>query len=360
MVNNKTWRNCELVLYPESTSIDVLKQGLQIADKWAYILHDRDEGKKTHWHVMLSFIKPKNTSTICNAFRCNENQIERIKTKWVNALAYLTHDTKTSKDKYQYPKEDVKANFEWEKEIEQGTKIDRVIDKIGTGEIRSYNLTDFITVSEYTKHRRIIESAFKWRDSYVLAHLEELVEMKNVNWIYGEPGTGKTSFAKQLSKTAGMFYKLTSTGRNMFDEYQDEPCLIIDDLRPEDMSFNDMLGVLDPYNFKAAAARYKNKNLQTQLLIVTSTMSPETYLQAATKDSAIVEDKRQLYRRIAFVYEVTEDRIYEYEYAEDNITRVKTKEWPNFINQLMKREERKSTSSLIDKMMESAFDALPA
>ena len=52
-----------------------------------------------------------------------------------------------------------------------------------------------------------------------------------------------------------LIFAITSTGKNMFDEYRDEPCLIIDDLRPVDMRFSDLLGILDPYNFKAAQAK---------------------------------------------------------------------------------------------------------
>lgn len=209
---------------------------------------------------------------------------------------------------------------------------------------------------EYTRYRRKIEDAFRWRRGYVLAHLEELVQMKNVVWIYGETGTGKTTFAKSLAKSAGFFFSLTSTGRNMFDEYRDEPCLIIDDLRPQDMRFSDLLGILDPYNFKAAQARYANKALQTQMLIVTTTQTPEEFCRSCNGEELSVEDARQLYRRINTVYEVTRDSIYEYEYNDDCTERVQGKTYPNAFLAVA-RKKRSRNSALVEKALESLMMA---
>lgn len=355
-----SWRNFELVLYPENMEGEQFQNGLNKLKKWAWILHDKDVGKTVHAHCYGQPNSPMKTSTICKLFGIRENQIEKIKGSWADALDYLTHGNAESK--YQYDKSEVHANFDWEADAENSKsnkrkKLDAIINKIGTGEIRQYNLTDFVTVEEYTKHRRTIESAFSWRKNYVLAHLEEMVEMKNIVWIYGQTGTGKTTFAKELSKSAGFFYSLTSTGRNMFDEYRDEPCLIIDDLRPDDLRFSDLLGILDPYNFKAAQARYSNKALQAQMLIVTTTLTPEEFCKSCNGDTLNAEDERQLYRRINTVYEVTKKTIYEYEYNDDFTQRIQGDQWPNvFVILKNRNDNKKQNQALVNKTIGRLMD----
>lgn len=360
---DKSRRNAELVLYPEQLEkmLEVLNSGW--VKKWAWILHDHDtktDGtpKDPHIHLMCSWDrKTTKDSVIANKFGCRRNQIENIKGTWADALDYLDHAN--APEKYQYDPSEVHANFDWEEEAKNSTskqraRIEEVIAGIGDGSIREYNLHEHVTVGEYTKHRRKIEDAFKWRRGYVLANLEELVEMKNVIWIYGQTGTGKTTFAKMLAKSAGFFYRLTSTGRNMFDEYRDEPCLIIDDLRPSDMRFNDLLGILDPYNFRAAQARYANKALQTQMMIVTSTLSPEEFCRSCNGEELDAEDERQLYRRISDVYEVTKETIYGYRYNDECSERERTQRFPNAFLVVAKKKQNKN-NELVEKALMSVM-----
>lgn len=358
---DRSYCNAELVLYPEQ-----LKQMHKVLNsgwvkKWAWILHDRDIGREPHIHLMCSWGKsPTKASVIVNKFECRVNQIERIKGTWADALDYLTHGN--APEKHQYDKSEVHSNFDWEtaskkSKRNRNARKDEIVEMIYKGEIRRYNETDMITPKEHDMYYMSIQRAYKWRDSYVLSHLEELVEMKNIVWVYGEPGTGKTTFAKMLAKAAGFFYRLTSTGIHMFDEYQDEPCLIMDDLRSEDIKFVDLLGILDPYNFKSAHARYKNKPMQAQMIIVTSTKSPEQFCRSYGKDELTMEDERQLYRRIASVYELTKTSMYESEYMDDNITREGKSTYPNPYITMMQKQKRKDNHTLVEGMMEEMLMA---
>ena len=364
---DKSWKNAELVLYPEQLEkmLEVLNSGW--VRKWAWILHDHDKKadgtpKENHMHLMCQWAQTTKTSVICNKFGCRENQIEKIKGRWADALDYLDHAN--APDKYQYDPSEVHANFDWEEEAKNSTskqraRINEVIAGIGDGTIREYNLHDNVSVVEYTKYRRKIEDAFRWRRGYVQAHLEELVEMKEIVWVCGQTGTGKTTFAKQLAQTMNLIFAITSTGKNMFDEYRDEPCLIIDDLRPVDMRFSDLLGILDPYNFKAAQARYQNKALQTKMIIVTTTYTPEAFCNACNGEELNAEDARQLYRRINAVYECTTKDVYEYEYDETSSHRDMTRQWPNvWLMEKKRKEKRRETTSAVDKMAEGLFAQL--
>lgn len=356
----KSWRNCELVVYEENLENTAFWETLEnerVTEKYAWILHDKDGANVViHAHFEIKLRTPIKTSTICNKFGVRENQIEKIKGTWADALDYLTH--KNAPEKHQYDPSEVHANFEWQEEA-KGSKHSRyermreLVDKIASGEVRAYNLTEHVEASEYVEHKTRIDRAFQWRKSYVQSHLAELVEMKNIVWIYGQTGTGKTTLAKHLAKVAGLWYALTSAGRNLFDEYQDEPCLIIDDLRPEDMRFSDLLGILDPYNFKAAQARYQNKALQTQMLIVTTTISPEEFVRRACGDELNAEDGRQLYRRINTVLEVTSDSVYEYEYEDDYVTRKQTNTYPNAWLAVARSKKKNCNTSLLQASLAS-------
>lgn len=358
----KSWRNFELVLYPENTSSDKFEQGLKKLVKWAWILHDKDVGKTEHTHVYGQPKTPMKTSTICNLFGIRENQIEKIKGTWADAMDYMTHGN--APDKYQYPPEDVHANFDWEKAAEgsrsnQQKRLNEVLQGITLGEIRAYNMTEFISGEEYVKYERKIKAAFAYRAQYVKAHLEELVTMKDIVWIYGQTGTGKTTFAKETAKGYKLAYTLTSLGKNPFDDYQDEPCVIVDDLRPDDLKFQDLLGVLDPYNFKHAAARYHNKALQTQLIIVTTILSPEEFARECNGEELGIEDARQLYRRINTVFEITKEEVIEYEYEDDTyLLREVVDRYPNFWLKLRQREKKKKGRRVIANMAEEAMRLL--
>lgn len=353
----KSWRNFELVVYIDSTPKERLVAGLGKMKKWAWILHDKDEGREPHIHVYGQPRSPMKTSSIVNAFGVRENQIENIKGTWADAMDYLTHGN--APEKYQYDESEVHANFDWKASAAQSKRnrakrIEGIVEKIGTGEIRQYNLTEHVSVSDFTTFRRKIDSAFTWRRTYVQAHLEELVDMKNIVWVFGKTGTGKTTFAKQLAKVENLMYALTSCGKNMFDEYRDEPCLIMDDLRPSDMRFSDLLGILDPYNFKAAQARYANKALQTQMIIVTTTYTPERFCKECNGEELNAEDERQLYRRINAVYEATESEMIEYMYNEECTGREITNRWPNLWLITAKRKAKKrETSQAVSRMAEA-------
>lgn len=364
---DKSWKNAELVLYPEQLEkmLEVLNSGW--VKKWAWILHDHDKKKdgtpkENHMHLMCQWAQTTKTSVICNKFGCRENQIEAIKGRWADALDYLDHAN--APDKYQYDPSEVHANFDWQ-EVAKGStsrekaRIEVVIEGITSGKIRKYNMTDYITGEEYVRHERKIKAAFAYRDQFVKAHLEELVAMKNIVWIYGQTGTGKTTFAKECAKGYKLAYTLTSLGKNPFDDYQDEPCVIVDDLRPDDLKFQDLLGVLDPYNFKHAAARYHNKALQTELVIVTTILSPEAFAKACSGGELGIEDARQLYRRINTVFEINREEVIEYEYDSNTyLTRKVVSRYPNFWLQIKKQEQKKRGRSVFDNMAEDAMNRL--
>ena len=346
-----TFKHCELVFYEDSWMVP---EGMTLPEwissltrsrwfEYALIRHDRDEGKKIHWHMLLRFKTPWKTGDILSKFGVASNQISRIKGKFGDGLSYLTHAN--APDKFQYDVSDVYSNFEWEEERHIG--ITERLHRCSNGEIRQYNYTDYFSDSEYMKYERKIRQAFKYRSDYVMQHLEEQVEKRDVVWIYGDAGTGKTTFAKQLANVAGFAFRITSTGKNMFDEYRDEPCLIIDDLRPNDCGFADLLGILDPFNSRAINSRYANKANQAEMILITCPYSPQEFY----KKCGIDEPAAQLYRRINTLFHMTEKIIYEYVW--DGLEWVEENQHQNVFAMLAKRNARKSEK--IDALRDKAF-----
>ena len=111
------------VLYPDSEDYDCSKVLLRLEDTFtdlAYITHDMDADesgtiKKAHIHWCGKRETPAPITTISNALGVKANSIEFCG-NWKSSLRYLTHAD--SPDKFQYPLENVTANFDYKTAIE--------------------------------------------------------------------------------------------------------------------------------------------------------------------------------------------------------------------------------------------------
>lgn len=138
-------------LYVETESYDPAQvlSNLDSFDQWAYILHDKDtnedgELKKAHYHVVLRNLnddgKPSATTIghVASVLGIspqdiqagqNENEARGFK----GAIKYLIHNTKASEKKYQYSRDEIKANFNLDKIFgENFSMAKQIIDYIMT------------------------------------------------------------------------------------------------------------------------------------------------------------------------------------------------------------------------------------
>lgn len=86
-----------------------------VVKEYAYIKHDKDEGKE-HYHLAVKFTKQKSVKSVLDILyleRYNPNERDVIVGSWKGILNYLIHNTKDSiKDgKYKYPEDDVISNI---------------------------------------------------------------------------------------------------------------------------------------------------------------------------------------------------------------------------------------------------------
>lgn len=140
---------------------------------YAIIKHDKDvredgELKKPHFHMVLTFRETTTSQAVANALHVEENFVNKIRTTTKSAELYLVH--KNNPEKYQYNLTDVVANFDYVEKydgVEPMQRREEIASKIASGEIKAYNLQDFIGVDEYAKNKTYYNNCFEFRRSLI-------------------------------------------------------------------------------------------------------------------------------------------------------------------------------------------------
>lgn len=311
---------CEIVQQLKYMDIDKVESVLNSRDcirDYAYIIHDKDVDihgnlKEPHIHLAIRFKNAYDTKHIAQWFNVPEQYVERVKGKWVDMLKYLTH--RNALDKYQYLDSDVKSNFDFVGEIENKSKPSderrsEIINKIVTGEIREYNYHNYITIDEYDKYRKSIDNAFKYR----LDSIKGVEREMECIFIAGDSGTGKTSYAKQVAKDRGFSVFVSSGSNDPLDDYKGQDCIILDDLRPSCMGLSDLLKMLDNHTASTVKSRYKNKVLECRLIIITTTLSIDSFFGNVFSEEkeTIVQLKRRCGLMLNFHLKYYETYVYD-------------------------------------------------
>lgn len=146
------------------------------------------------------------------------------------------------------------------------------------------------------RNRQLLDELQKAYNKY-LAQISTISNSKQVLYITGESGSYKTTYAKILAtKLFGEdeIY-ITASGNNPFDEYYGEKCIIMDDFRDSNLSFSDLLKLLDNNTSSNVGARYSNKSLARCQLIILTSVKPLNDLY-----NGVGEDRFQLYRRCKY------------------------------------------------------------
>ena len=316
-------KRCEIVsnLYDTdgNTLFDLDNMQLIIASKkcikdWSYIIHDKDTYTETdkrkntehkagtlkapHIHLLLRFAdnQPQNTQFIAKWFKVAENFVNKIKGKWEDAVLYQTH--RNAPDKFQYDIKNVNCNFDYvafceEYEDNQKNPLQDALERILSGEIREYNKTIEIDNLLLVQCSRQINEAFKVRQEHLLATMQE----RNMECIFitGRAGVGKSTLAKLIAQAKGLAYFMSSGSNDILDSYAQQPCIILDDMRPSVLGLSDLLKLLDNFNATSVKSRYKNKYVNADLIIITTVLNIDDFY--ANVFSEQQEPVNQLKRR---------------------------------------------------------------
>ncbi|WP_348635298.1 Rep family protein [Lactobacillus sp. ESL0679] len=323
----KRARQFMYVQYLEYLKIELLdldsilsKSSLQ---EWAYILHDKDVDKngeliRPHVHVVLKYTHPQVPSHVARLFKDKSQYLEVWKGKINNAYSYLIHATSEAKNKYQYGSESVIASFDFAKRLEKiqarvkKSNVDSrfVLDMItqyGDQKISYNELVSAIGFTEVARNKRVIDNL-----SALIAdkkHEEWLVKFKDrkteVIWLWGAAGVGKTRYAKWLVK--GEKAVTLGSSRDYFQDYHGENYVILNDLRPSDFKYADLLRLLDPYEHdKSAPRRYHDVKLNIEMLVITTPYSPRDFYKQVKLEDPEVDTFAQLNRRVHEIHITSE------------------------------------------------------
>lgn len=336
MIKLPSVRACEIVsrlnnddgevLFDMDKLSEILKTKSHVINNYAYIIHDKDlytkadesrnpkhkagEFKPAHIHLVLKFERsqPQKTKYICKWFNLAENFVSKINGSFEDAVLYLAHIN--APDKAQYDVKNITANFDVQSVIanaDSKDKLSSIVDRILSGEIREYNKTTEIDTKllVYPDSLRVIENAFKVRAEY----LQNTQSERKTTCIYicGQAGAGKTTLAKKIADTHNMDYFVSSGSNDVLDGYCQQPCLILDDIRPSALGLSDLLKLLDPHTACSIKSRYKNKYVNCSLIILTSVLKIDEFYHNVFEHED--EPINQLKRRCKFYIRMDYDFI---------------------------------------------------
>lgn len=299
--------------------------------KIAGIIHDKDineEGEpiEKHVHIVLQFKNPRSLEQLAKLI--NEPQVSAFQ-QWRgnvnNAYSYLVHQTNEAQEKYLYPIEEVKANFDYpsllneiSKKVKQrGTAKDSeiikdLLDRLGAGELSKEDVIASLTGSQFAKAKKQINDVHQQvqaeKAKIWLARRKAKGEPITVLWIYGRSETGKTVLAKKYATAEQGHYFITGSSNDSFQHYEGEHIVILDELRPKTFPYDDLLKMLDPYGENPKApSRFFDKSLMVDLFIITSPYSPKQFYDEIFGRKKTIDSFKQLQRRITFVQFMTPD-----------------------------------------------------
>ena len=283
-------------------NIDALNEH---TDKHAYIHHNDVRENNSHWHYVGHL--PKNSRTeieyIAKWAGVPSNFVEVVKSK-VGILNYLDHHDEP--DKVQYDAGDIVTNFDIpgfikteNTKIQSANTLKYILDGIDNDEIVEYNIYSKVSMKAYVQFEPQIKRAFKYKNDKGNTEERDM----EVWYISGGAGSGKTTFAKTIAKKYGYQCYVSSGGKNPFDDYKGEPCVILDDARPSDWKFNDFLKLTDNNTSSMVGCRYYNKHFyRCKLLIITNCEPLTTWYKGLQEYQG--EAIHQLTRRFTRIFTI--------------------------------------------------------
>jgi len=330
MKEDKEMRYIEIEQQLDYYSIDKLKEKLNhysnAIEEYAFIVHDKDinkEGvkKKVHFHCDIKFKSKCYTfERLAKMFDIKAQYISKPKKPgengYRNMLSYLTHSTDGAEFKYKYDHGEVVASFDYSKRIEEianevseatgGRRVQDLIKAYANFDMSKRALIKALSFDEYNKNIRSINNAEKYRNEKAKGIDREM----KVIYISGGAGSGKTTLAKFMAKRLGFDVFISGSGEDVFDGYENEEAIILDDLRGDTFKKHEIFKLLDNNTGSGVKSRYFNKIInRCRLLFITSVQKPCEMYDWKTGS----EPAKQFVRRLGGFYLYIEDdgKIYE-------------------------------------------------
>lgn len=312
-------KHLEAVLYVEDgwsaeKIVGILKDHRSVK-KYAIMLHDKDQKEdgtpdKPHYHVYANYGKTNvSIKHFAAWFNIRQENIQKINkgSSMYNVIQYYLHIDEL--DKHQYPISDIVANFDVEAFLEKcnsALDLEDIISRIELGEITRINYHQFIDAYCYAKNKHQIENAFEYVDDLIMSQTNGDRDCTSY-WFSGHSRVGKSTLAKLFARQLGFSIYTSSEGTDPFGEYKGQECVILNDVRPDNMDFMKLINVIDPHVDSKIGSRYHNKFLRCRLIIITSTMTANQYASEFPK-----EESKQLFGRLKEEWFITADKVKAY------------------------------------------------
>lgn len=269
--------------------------------KYAMVLHDKETDangtpKEPDVHVMMTFENGRSVNNIAKILGDKPQYIKVWSRNEDNGYAYLTHRTKQAqiKGKYQYDPSEVTANFDYpaylialQSKAVQQTRIKdlsakNLLDAMYAGILTKSEVEQRLTGSQLGYYKRQIDAVWSkvlrnradaWRKE-----MAEQGKQVTVIWLFGVAGAGKTRLAREIAGKQGRPYFMSGSSRDIFEDYASESVIVLDELRPKVLAYQDLLRLFDPFGAEVKApSRYFDKHIAADMIIVTSPYSPYAF-----------------------------------------------------------------------------------
>lgn len=345
-----TTKRCTNFMYVQqlkylNLSIDKIYQHL-IDDKdvkdFALIVHDKDvkddnllEQAEEHLHVFISFKQHKSLQYVSKLVADEENRIDFFNRQNVpdkderNGFLYLLHRTKGSAHKHQYsvdelilpPNSNLKERIKkWEKNYQSFLRktednkrkhvVKQYLESYANLLINYDELEQKLTSLELAQYSTLLKNIDELRIKQKHADYvkNERYKDKKVIYIYGQSGVGKSRLSQRIASNFADDNKdvyVTSSNRDPFQNYTSEKVIIMEEFRSTTgIAENELFQLLDKTNSTfSAGARYKDKLLMPELVIINSIYAPTEILDVERLNTM------QLYRRLDVVLRIDKQNI---------------------------------------------------
>lgn len=339
-------------------SIEQLKDNLEndaYIQDFAMINHNKDldennQNVAEHLHVFIKLNQQKTIDYVADLVDDKAQYIEFFdksnkSRNEQNGYLYLLHKTKSAEHKHQYSIdelivkdgsnikekinrwiEDYENNLKKYQSKRRKTVVQSILNDYADRIIDEKELKDSLTNLELAKNKKLINDIKQVLIEFDFqTYLEqEKYKNKQVIWIFGKSGTGKSMMSQLLAKDyisdINDIY-VTSSNRDPFEDYQNQKVLIIEEFRNEtNISTNELLQLLDKTNGQVrAGSRYNNKKIMADLIIINTIYEPKYFMN-------FDEPIYQLLRRIDKLVKLDNQKIetLEYDSKKDDFNVIKS------------------------------------
>ncbi len=308
----------------------------------AGIIHDKDnkdgDNVKNHYHIFLKFKNARSLTNIANIMDLKEEHFQKWDDRSDNGFLYLIHGTKESNEKFQYSPEEVLSNFDYVSLIEkvknkqkkklpsERQRMNYYLDAILRGEMTVTSVESSLTGSQIATGKKKLETVTKhlyqqkakeWQEKKIDSN-----EPIEIVYIFGPSGVSKTRLAKLFASKITDDYFISGSSRDGFQDYNMQSVVILDELRPTQFAYQDLLKILDNYSYSTRIpSRYFDKPLVADIIFITTPFSPQQFYSEAKKKLKLnnpIDSDYQLFRRLGTVFQVTEKEIISMEYDRES------------------------------------------